>query len=63
MLLTFTDILVVYRASLVLLFCFVVVVVLIVFCCFLPVEGICQLPRRLVHLVLLLVSQRNRPYS
>ena len=66
MLLTFTDILVVYPASLVLLSGFVVVVVVVVFVClfvFLPVELICQLPRRLLHLALLLVSQRNSNIS
>ena len=59
MLLTFTDILVVYPASLVLLFLFLLLLLLLFFVCFLPVEGPCQLPRRLVHLSLLLVSQRN----
>ena len=56
--LTFTDVLIVYPASLVLLFdicccccCF--------FFSFLPVEVICQLSLRLVHLALLLVSRRN----
>ena len=61
MLLTFTDILVVYLASLVLLFgsccccyCFFfggVCFFVCLFCfVFLPVEVICQLPRRLLHL-------------
>ena len=41
-------------------FCFLVFVVfVVVFFSFLPVEVICQLPRRLVHLALLLVSRRN----
>ena len=43
-------------------FCFLVVVVVVVvllFFSFLPVEVICQLPRRLVHLALLLVCRRN----
>ena len=71
MLLTFIDILVVYPASLVLLLgfcccCYCLFFVLFLFAClfvFLPVEVICQLPRRLVHLALLLVSQRNSNIS
>ena len=62
MLLTFTDILVVYPASLVLLlgFCCCCCYCLSLFVClFLLVELIWQIPRRLVHLALLLVSQRN----
>ena len=38
---------------------FVVVVVVVFFFSFLPVELICQLPRRLSYLALLLVSRRN----
>ena len=62
MLLTFTDILVVYPLP---WFCFMVFVVVVVFVCFfvLLVELICQLPRRLLHLALLLVSQRNSNIS
>ena len=40
-------------------FCFLVFVVVVFFFSVLPVEVICQLPRRLVHLALLLVCRRN----
>ena len=40
-------------------FCLSLSLLLLLFFSFLPVEVICQLPRRLVHLALLLVCRRN----
>ena len=65
MLLTFTVVVLLLLFTRLPWFCFMVFLVVVVFVCLfvLLVELICQLPRRLLLLALLLVSQKNSNIS